>query len=173
MLNKSLIPLLTSTILTLSICPVWGQSNTKSKITFACEKSQGIPITVAKNSEGKTQTIFHWQQENLTTIAESPQQLCDGISEKLNNSTAKGADLSSFALIGEQQAGLPVICLVKERDCNSILIGLYPTKTPLYKAYELLGKIIDNEIPPKNLGSEKAPIFAYQVNLSELFANKT
>ncbi|MEM7557473.1 MAG: hypothetical protein AAF378_26000 [Cyanobacteria bacterium P01_A01_bin.84] len=87
MKNKYLISLLTSSILACSISPVWGQENAATAITFSCEDNNVTPITVAKNEEGQTETVFYWKEEALKgkILTEvTPIELCKNVAEKLN-----------------------------------------------------------------------------------------
>jgi hypothetical protein len=179
--------LLTSSALALSISPVLGQSNPPSKITFTCEDNQGIPITVAKNKEGKTQTIFHWKQEAFKTSTTATPKLCDRIAEKFNHLSAKGADLTSFELKPSEQVGVPAICLSDRAvSCHSVLFTLDRTaEDPFKTADRVLNAILDTEIlqnhsPQFNnrCVSIRSPLFSdrcvpieYQVDLAKLFKN--
>ncbi|MGL5806221.1 MAG: COP23 domain-containing protein, partial [Xenococcaceae cyanobacterium] len=60
-MNKSLVSLLVTTILFSTSVPAWGYEKVADKITFSCEKRNGVPTTVAKNSNGELQPIFHWK----------------------------------------------------------------------------------------------------------------
>jgi hypothetical protein len=186
--NKNLIALLTSSALALFIYPVWGQSNPPSKVTFTCgEDNQGIPITVAKNNKGKTQTIFHWKQEAFKFSTTATPKLCDRIAEKFNNLALRGADLSSFELKPSEQVGVPAICLSDRHiSCNSVLFTLDRTEEEPFKtADRVLQKILDAEIlnnhsPQFNnrCVSMRSPMFderclsmEYRVDLAKLFKN--
>jgi hypothetical protein len=96
MLRKYSIALLTCSALALSISPAWGKSKIASKITFACENNHNIPITVAKNNQGKTQTIFYWQWKVLKISNSKTHKLCNSIANKLNNRATKNPNLSSL-----------------------------------------------------------------------------
>jgi hypothetical protein len=145
--SKYLIPLLISNAIALSISPAWGQSNTASEITFACQNHRGVPITFAKNSKGKTQTIFHWKQEALTTAVKTPQELCDRTSEKFNDYAAEGNNLSSLRIRSAEQLGLPAICITEEKlVCSKVLFTLAPHEQPIDFAQTTLTKILDRNL---------------------------
>jgi hypothetical protein len=185
--NKNLIAILASSALALSISPVFGKSNTPSQVTFTCEDNQGIPITVAKNNEGKTQPIFHWKQEAFKGSTIPTPKLCDRIAKKFNRLSAQSPDLSLFEIKPSEQAGVPAICLSDRAvSCNSVLFTLDRTaEEPFKTADRVLNAILDTEIlenhsPQLNnrCVSIRSPLFSsrcvpieYQVDLAKLFKN--
>ena len=133
MTNKYLISLLTSIALSSSISPVWGQKNTTPDITFACEYNQGIPITVAKNKVGRSQTIFYWKEEILKDkTTKTPQELFNDVSLKPNYLSASDRDLSSFILVPETQSGFPLVCVNTLNSsrfaCTKLIFTFLPHK---------------------------------------------
>ena len=176
--SKYLILLLTSSTLAFSVFPAWGESNTTSEITFTCEDNQGIPVTVAKNSEGKTQPIFHWKPGALTTAfttkIKTPQELCSSVSAKLDDYVTQDYDLSSFRLAPKTQAGLPIICAALEYGgCDLVLFILASSDDPVDTANTTLKVILNREILEYNkfLGRGYSSI-SYQVDLFELLQNE-
>ncbi len=173
--SKYLIPLLTSSALAFSISPVWGQSNTTSEITFTCEGDGDIPITVAKNSQGKTQPIFHWKPEALPASTDI-QKFCSSVAEKLNGYAAEGYNLSMFDLVPSEQAGLPVICITQKKyyDCDKVLFTLFPTERPL----ETVEKTLEENLDPTILNNQNRMSYeryvppGYEVNLVQLFKDE-
>ena len=144
--SKYLISLLTSSALAFSIVPAWGQSKTTSEITFACDDNRDVPVTIAKNREGKTQTIFHWKQEVLPDSIDS-QKLCVRAAEKLNKYLAEGNNLSSLRVESSEQIGLPAICITQERSvCNQVLFTLNPHTEPINIAENTLTAILDRQL---------------------------
>ncbi len=146
MKNKYLISLLTSSAVALSVSPAWGESKTTSEITFACQGDRDVPVTIAKNRQGKTQTIFHWKQEVLPNSLDS-HKLCDRTAAKLNKYVAEGNNLSSLRVETAEQLGLPAICITQERlVCDRVLFTLYPHPEPMDIAENTLTAILDRQI---------------------------
>ncbi len=170
MTNKYLISLLTSIALSSSISPVWGQKNTTPDITFACEYNQGIPITVAKNKVGRSQTIFYWKEEILKDrTSKTPKELCTDISKKLtdyiDDYLVKDNETFSFELIATHEAVFPTICITTSSSCNFVLFTLTPVGEPQIAALETLGAIINTDRPYKDLNPGDAVVYGYQIDL--------
>ena len=166
--SKYLIPLLTCSALALSISPAWGESDTISEITlitFACEDNQGVPITVAKNNEGKTQTVFNWRKEDLPASV-NPQEMCADVAERFNDYAADGNDLSSFVLQPMKLDTIPMICVTTHGNCELVLFILPPTETEKssQEAHTVLKKILAKDIftTPNERG---VSVIDYSVNL--------
>ena len=144
--SKYLIPLLTNTIFSLSISPVLGQANTSSEITFSCQSDRDVPITIATNKIGETQTIFTWKKETFPNALKA-HQLCNRVTDKLNNYLSESKDLSLLILQPNRQVGLPTICVTKTGiNCDLVLFTLPPAEEPIDKACETLNAILDREI---------------------------
>ncbi len=201
MLKKHLISLLTISAAALFISPAWGELDTTSKITFACENIQDVPITIAKNSEGKTLPIFHWKKEALTTVKTTPQELCLGVTAKLNEYVIEGYDLSELWFTNSQEADLPAICVAEKNfGCDLVLFTLAPVEKPSDAASQALETILDRKLQVSksyktattsmsysisssnslNFGSNNSDdkydiinskTISYKVNLFELFQN--
>ena len=179
MTNKYLIPLLTVSILACSISPVRGQENTQPDTTFSCENNNGIPITVAINEVGTVQTIFHWKEEVLQLTTKTPLKLCDTVSNKMNEFSAKGYDLSSFGLTATELDRLLIICLNEKtnQDCSKILFtAVSQQEKSIVAAHNILKIILDPEIVQIDLAarrsSERDVFTGYRIDLLELFKNK-
>jgi hypothetical protein len=84
-MNKILVSLLVTTTLFSTITPAWGQEKVANTITFSCEKRQGVSTTVAKNSNGEIQPIFHWKRDTFLYKVDL-QRFCQTASSKLNES---------------------------------------------------------------------------------------
>ena len=131
--------------------PVWGESANKSDITFSCQDERGIPNTIAKNKQGKTQTVFYWNKDIFPDTSDTL-ELCNNVSEKLNNYTAEGKDLSLFVLQANEQIGLPTVCATETGvDCDLVLFTLAPTEEPIYTAGETLRGILHQEVSETSL----------------------
>ena len=75
----------TSTILAMStITAISPNSVFASDLTFFCQSNQGTPTTIAKNSSGTEQPIFHWKLDQAT-ISNTPEELCNVVTQKLND----------------------------------------------------------------------------------------
>lgn len=135
--------------------PVLANSPDEPNLNFSCQVTEGVPTTVAKSSKSDIQLpIFHWKQEALTfKSSDSPEQLCQMVSEKLENYSAEGYDLSSINFVGTEQGGLPVICAnAGETDCSKILVSLHPTSE---SQAATVAKDVVNSILDKNLQRNK------------------
>ena len=149
MKNKYLISLLTSSTIALFISPVLGKSTITPPVMFTCEDDQGMPITIAKNSKGDTQTIFHWKSNALPTSS-NPQELCERTSEKFNDYAAESNNLSSLRIISAEQLGLPAICITEEKlVCSKVLFTLNPHHKPIDIAQTTLKAILDHKLQNK------------------------
>ena len=182
MIDKYLILLFTTTILACSISSASGQENAASEITFACENNNGVPITIAKNQEGKTQTIFHWKEEVLKEIinTRTPAQICSDVTSKMNQFASDGYNLSDFSLIGTKVNPFSVLCLnesIKDNNCLKVLFAFVPKSesTKIINAQYVLKKIVDSAIIDSNRKyrgaySERDHLYVkYRVFLPKLF----
>lgn len=135
--------------------PVFADSSDQPQLNFYCQITGGVPVTVAKSANSETQLpIFHWRPEALRyKSSDSPEQLCNMVSEKLESYSAQGYDLSSINFVGTQQGGLPVICAnAGESDCSKILLTLHPVSES--EAESVARDVVDS-ILDKNLQSKK------------------
>ena len=180
MFDKSLIALLTSTILSCSITSAWGQESNKLEITFACEDDNGLPITVAKNknNEEQTETIFYWREEALTDKTfSSPQELCNDVSLKINK-MAQDYDLSSFAVVATEVVSRPVICISSNNNsCSKVLFAMRPTSQPVITADRTLTAILNPKIVENQRQKDRFNMRAhlqqdYEIDFTELFNTK-
>lgn len=177
MFDKSLIALLTSSILSCSISTAWGQESNKLEITFACEDDNDIPITVAtnKNKEEQTETIFYWREEALIDKTPStPQELCDNVSLKLND-VAGEYDLSSFNIVPTEQFGLAAICVSSSNySCSKVLFAMNPNlenPSPYFLAEDTLEVILNPKIVEnyRKKDSYRHSYVSYEIDFFEFF----
>ncbi|MEM8675239.1 MAG: COP23 domain-containing protein [Cyanobacteria bacterium P01_G01_bin.67] len=157
------------------ICPTsqaWGQESPTSDITFACEDSNGTPITVARNQTGQTQTIFHWQGKDFEETYNQAMllELCNRSAKRFNQYADEGNDLSSVTLRSIYINGLPIICIIDQQgECNQALFHLpmNPINQNIYSnSLELIinPEIVAHKIDPcKN--RDCPPLPTYTVNL--------
>lgn len=148
------------------------------QLNFVCEVSQGVPTTVAQYTGDDTKLpILHWKEEILESkSSSSPQQLCDMVSQKLENYSAQGYDLSKLSFIGTAQGGLPVICAnantMGRQDCSKVLLTLTPVDNADRVADEVVSGILDRDLPHQRevIDSDERGVqsFAYQVDFWSL-----
>ena len=164
--KKHLISLLTISAAALFISPAWGELDTTSKITFTCKNIQDVPITIAKNSEGKTLPIFHWKKEALTTIKTTPQELCLRATAKLNEYVTEGYDLSELWFTNSQEADLPAICVAEKNfGCDLVLFTLAPVEKPTDAASQALETILDRKLQVNKSDKTATTSMSYSISL--------
>ncbi len=181
MTSKSLISLLSSSILACSISSAWGQEKTTPEITFFCEDNNGALTTVAKNKQGETETIFSWKEEVLTgkvLTKMTPKELCNNVSGTLDSLATEGSELSSLGFVGTELHSLPVICLVVDlyrSRCSKVLFVLRPSNLPANLPARFAADILEAIINPKIINNQKIPrsrehlYLGYYVYLVDLF----
>ncbi|MEM8674729.1 MAG: COP23 domain-containing protein [Cyanobacteria bacterium P01_G01_bin.67] len=166
--------LLTAGAMTLAIPPS-ANSSEEPQLNFSCQITEGVPTTVAESTESDTQLpIFHWKKEALEyKSADSPQELCNLVSEKLENYSSQGYDLSSINFVGTVQDDLPVICAnAEENGCSKILLTLRPVKEiePAVLASDVVDSILDKNLQPEKSESRDRGVqsISYQVDFWSL-----
>ena len=138
---------------TMIATPAMADSSHDSKLDFSCQVNQGVPTTIVQFTENEAQLpIFHWKSEVVADKSnDTPQQLCNVVSEELKNYSAQGYDLSNLNFVGTEQGGLPVICAnAGGTTCSKILLTLNKAEQPHMVASNLVNSILD-----KNLQSQK------------------
>ena len=144
--NKYLVSFFSFCALALSAFPAYGQLNSTAAITFSCDEDRDIPVTLAKNKAGKTQTIFNWKPEAFPQRSNTV-EICRTVSQKLDNYAAKSNLFPLFAIQPTEQAGLPAICATQTGfSCDLVLLTLSPAEEPVTIACETLVAIIDRKI---------------------------
>ncbi len=171
---KYLSALLATGAIALSI-PAIANSSDEPSLNFFCQVTEGVPITVAKSTESEIQLpIFHWKKEALTYKSDdSPEQLCNMVSEKLENYSDQVYDLSSINFVGTEQGGLPVICAnAGETDCSKILLTLRPVSEsePANVARDVVDSILDKNLQLKKFEYRTRGVqsISYQVDFWSL-----
>lgn len=154
--------------------PVLANSPEEPSLNFSCQVTEGIPTTVAESSGSESQIpIFHWKQEALTSkSSDSPEQLCNIVSEKLENYSAQGYDLSSINFVGTEQGGLPVICAnAGQNDCSKILLTLHAESKPADVARDVVSSILDKRLQLNKFETRARGVqsISYEVNFWSLF----
>ena len=175
MKTKRLSALITVGAITV-LAPAAANSAETPELSFSCELTQGVPTTVAQYAKDETKLpIFHWKDEVLASKSSStPQQLCTMVSQKLENYSAQGYDLSKLSFVGTAQGGLPVICANTSGvpECSKVLLTLSPADQADIVADEVVSGILDKDLPHQKeiVGSNDRGVqsFAYQVDFWSL-----
>ena len=170
MKNKYLSSLPTTAALTLGMTLVTGVSTVASNPVFSCQLNEGSLTTVVTTSDGLLQPVFHWNRDRVTTLA-NPQQLCDSVSQKLNDYLAVGNDLSSVTFKAQESMGLPVICISEQNErCSLLLFALEPSSRPYLSANNTLASILDRDLQTSPIKSQDRGVqsTAYKVNFWQL-----
>ncbi|MEM9275751.1 MAG: COP23 domain-containing protein [Cyanobacteria bacterium P01_F01_bin.143] len=150
-----------------SINPVSAQS---SKTSFFCETQEGIPTTIAQTENGNMQPIFYWKSEALPTESD-PQQLCDEVSQQLDNYLFSDSELSSLGFKSAKLDKLPVICATEQNnECNLVLFTLPPAEQPVDVAGFVLASILEPKLQSERIVSSDRGVQSiyYKVNLWKL-----
>ncbi len=169
---KHLSVLLASGFLTLGASPTMAESSESNELSFSCQVNQGIPTTMAQQTDGKTSVpVFHWKNDVLPSSANA-EQLCNSVSAKLEDYSAQGYDLSSLSFGASEEAGLPAICAntSESRGCSKVLFTLAPAEKPEIVADEVLTAILDKNLQqkPVKFNDRGVQSTSYQVNLLSL-----
>ena len=122
---------------------------TASEATFYCQSNGEIPTTVIKSDSGTEQSIFNWKLEP-EKVSATPEELCNSVTQKLNNYVSAGNDLSSLTFRGstvsnndEDLSSLPAVCISgSEAPCKLPLFTLKPSEDPSV-ASNVLNSILD------------------------------
>jgi hypothetical protein len=153
-----------------------ANSHETPELNFSCETIKGVPTTVAQNAENGTKLpVFHWKDKVLASrSSSSSRQLCTMVSEKLENYSVQGYDLSKLSFIGTAQGELPVICAntAGVPECSKVLLTLSPTDRADIVADEVVSGILDKDLSHQKevVGSNDRGVqsFAYQVDFWSL-----
>ncbi|MCC0176031.1 hypothetical protein I4641_03435 [Waterburya agarophytonicola K14] len=177
MKSQYLLSLSASTAIAIGTILMGGESATASKPVFYCQSNEGMPKTVAKSNNGVDRAIFHWNLDRESTSANS-QELCDSVTQKLNNYMAEGNDLSSLTFKASTVYGedldspdFPVVCVAGESDpCKLPLFTLNPSDDPRVTANNALNSILDPALQatPAKSNDRGVQSTSYQVNFWQL-----
>ncbi|MGK7901476.1 MAG: COP23 domain-containing protein [Hormoscilla sp.] len=110
-------PVLAGAVIIMSAASAIGQSQSPG-IKFTCEMRNGIPTTMATDSQAKSQAVFHWQADPWFHN-QSPEQLCQEVSKKLQSYYDGGGQGSSFNVHKMPGINRPAICVEVEVESNS------------------------------------------------------
>ena len=150
--------------------PASSQSSEGSKISFSCQTEAGIPTTIVKTENGNIQPIFYWKSQALPTEA-NPEQLCESVSQQLENHLFSDSDLSSMGFKSTKLEKVPVICATdNNNDCSLVLFTLPPAENPVETANFVLASILEPQLQSNKFTSSDRGVQSiyYKVNLWEL-----
>ena len=153
--------------------PAMAISSEEPQLNFSCQLIEGVPTTVAQFEITEAQLpIFYWKQEVLASRSvDSPEQLCNIVSEKLSNYSADGYDLSKINFVGTEQNGMPVICAnLGGTGCSKILLTLSKTQEPATVASNVVDSILAQNLQPKKTQYKTRGVqsISYQVDFWSL-----
>lgn len=178
MKTKYLSALLVTSAMTLGSIPAVAESSGVPELNFSCQVVDGVPTTLAQPSGSEvTMPVFHWKQDALAPHSyDTPQQLCDRATDKLEDYSAQGYDLSEISFIGAAQSGLPSICAsTKNGDCSKVLLTLSSTEQPDVVAKDIVDAIIAKDLKQfkqEGFNDRGLQSTSYQVNFWSLFGLK-
>ena len=167
--------LLTSATVVLSTIAI-AKDAIASEATFHCQSNGEVPATVIKSSNGSEQSIFNWELDP-EKVAATPEELCDSVTQKLNDYTSAGNDLSSLTFRGstvfnddEDLTSLPAVCIAgKTEPCKLPLFTLKPSEDPNV-ASNVLNSILDPALQNTAVksGDRGFQSTSYEVNFWDL-----
>ena len=177
-MRHKFVPVLLTAIAILTAMPVKAESTDENtpRLNFACELNKNVYHTVANSTANKARVpIFQWQPEVLVQTNATPKELCDRVTQKLVDFSAKH-DLSSVNFIGTSVNGLPAICASSSgRDCDEVLFELRPTREDdSVVANRVINSILAQNLQPENseFRTRGVQSFAYQVDFWSLLGLK-
>lgn len=165
--NKYLSLLIAFSAVFWGFAPAWGESDPATEVNFLCDYDEsGITSTIAQNINGDLQPIFHWKDIS-PSYKESPQEICDLVTQRLNRYFAQGYNSLSFELSYSLEFAFPVVCLSqKESSCSAILLELPPNASTIGETKDLLETILDDNLQLNWI--DKQDLYVLQVEI-ELF----
>jgi len=135
--------------------PAVANSPDEPSLNFSCQVTEGVPTTVAQSTASEIQLpIFHWKQEALTSkSSDSPEQLCNIVSDKLENY---------------------VICAnAGESECSKVLLTLHATSESeaAVVAKDVVNSILDKDLQLNKFESQARGVqsISYEVDFWSLF----
>lgn len=153
MKTKCLPAIMLTGAMALGSAPAFAESSDAPGFNFSCQVVGGVPTTLAKAVNSKAnQPVFHWKTEALALRSSAtPKQLCDGVSDKLEEYSASGYDLSQLSFVGTEQEGIPVICAntAEGLGCSKVLVTLRASENPANVASDVVDSILDKRLQSK------------------------
>ena len=153
--------------------PAMADSSDDPQLSFSCRVTEGVPTTVAQFTGNDTQLpVFHWKPDAVANKTDdTPQQLCNVVSDELENYSAQGYDLSNINFTGTEQGGLPVICAnAGGTVCSKILLTLNKVERPELVAQDLVDSVLNENLQSKKSEYRKRGVqsISYQVDFWSL-----
>lgn len=180
MKRKYLLSLFVPTTIIFNIILEANKPATASEATFHCQQREGKQSTLIKSNNGLEKSVFHWNLDKLDT-QENPQQLCNSVTQKLNQYLIDGNDPStltfgtSITFDEIDSTPLPVVCIAgEEKPCQVILFTLSASEDPQLAASNALNSILDPDLQTNPVKSPKRGVqqTAYKVDIWQLFGFK-
>ena len=175
---KYLLPLPIFTAATLSAILASSKATVASESIFDCQLDRDMPTTIAKTKKGGVQPVFHWDKLEQKTNLVNSEQLCNSVTQKLNNYLSEGNDLSSLTFNAaavfddDDSTVLPAVCIAGEEElCKLPLFTLKSSDEPEVAASKALNSILDRnlQISPVASPTRGLQSTAYKVNFWQLF----
>ncbi|MDJ0596274.1 MAG: COP23 domain-containing protein [Pleurocapsa sp. MO_226.B13] len=167
MKGRYLSSLLTTATLAFGMTLVVGVAAKAVDPVFSCQLNEDSLTTVVTTNDGLSQPVFHWNRAGVN----NQQQLCDSVSQKLNNYLAEGNNLSSVTFKPHESMGLPAVCLTeKDQECSLLLFTLEPSSSPLILANHTLSSILDEDLQTSPIRYQERGVqrTAYKVDFWQL-----
>lgn len=181
MKTKCLPAILVTGAMSLGTAPAIAESSNAPELNFSCQVVDGVPTTLAqpKGSEA-TIPVFHWKQEALAPHSyDTPQQLCDRATAKLEDYSAQGYDLSEISFIGAEPNDLPnipsICASTNGGDCSKVLLTLSSSDRADVVAKDVVDAIIAKDLKQfkqEGFNDRGLQSTSYQVNFWSLFGLK-
>ncbi|MEM9272044.1 MAG: COP23 domain-containing protein [Cyanobacteria bacterium P01_F01_bin.143] len=151
----SLLSLLTTSAIALGTNPSYSEALGSSEKTFFCQADATTTTTLAKTIHGENVTIFNWDSEAFPTNT-NLQELCENVSEKLDNYLTSENNLSLGNLSTTQMDNIPAICLSDaENSCDLVLFTLEPKTEAIAAANLVLDSILNPQLKQQKVTPNK------------------
>jgi len=127
-----------------ALTPAFATSTNETSQTISCQVNGETPTTIAKRTDGKELTIFHWRNDVLPDNLD-PHDLCEDVSAKLQNYAVGGHQLSLFKTYDMEN--IPLICAYEDAtgDCSLVLFSLNATNSQR-EGNMILREILDDSL---------------------------
>ena len=147
-----------------------------SEAKFYCQSNAEVPSTVIKSDSGTEQSLFNWKLDP-EKVSATPEELCNSVTQKLNDYVSAGNDLSSLTFRGStvfnddgDMTSLPAVCISSsEEPCKLPLFTLKPSANPSV-ASNVLNSILDPALQKTAVqsGDRGFQSTSYEVNFWDL-----
>jgi tetratricopeptide (TPR) repeat protein len=104
-----------------------ANNSSPENITFYCRNINGVPTTFASLSSNDI-AFIKWQNDSLTTSGYTPQQRCEDVTAKLQESYQQGFKYMTTGLMNRQN----VVCMTSTEggSCETLLFALKANSNP-------------------------------------------